>query len=272
MRKKVLILGCTGMLGNAVAKHFLSDGTHYAVTTTYRNPNIAFGEPSVYFDALKTPLDSLPTGFDYVINCIGVIKPFMAGNTENAIRINSLFPWELARWCGANDMNLLHITTDCVYSGQKGKYLESDPHDALDDYGKSKSLGECASEAMVLRTSIIGEEIHKNASLIAWAKSQKGKAIGGFSTHLWNGVTTNWYAKVCDKIIQSGWYDKGLFHVFAADDVSKLEMMRLFNTKFDLGLTIEEKTPAPVDRTLRSEKALCGKLEIPTVREMIMAL
>jgi dTDP-4-dehydrorhamnose reductase len=142
-------------------------------------------------------------------------------------------------------------------------------HDALDDYGKSKSLGECPESAMVLRTSIIGEEIHKDASLIAWAKSQKGKIVSGFSTHTWNGVTTNQYAKICDDIIQKEYYEHGLFHVFAKDDVTKLEMMHLFNKKFDLGLTIEEKQPAKCDRTLRTEKDLNGKLCVPTVEQMI---
>ena len=169
-------------------------------------------------------------------------------------------------------IKLIHITTDCVYSGGKGKYVESDLHDALDDYGKSKSLGECAGKAMVPRTSIIGEEIHKNASLIAWAKSQKGNTISGFSTHTWNGVTTNYYAKICDRIIQSDYFERGLFHIFANDDVTKLEMMHLFNKKFDLGMTIEEKTPPMCDRTLRTEKELCGKLNIPTVEQMIEEL
>ena len=122
---------------------------------------------------------------------------------------------------------------------------------------------------MVLRSSIIGEEIHKNASLIAWAKSQKGETVSGFSTHLWNGVTTKEYAKICDKIITNNWYETGLFHVFAKDDVTKLQMLEYFNEKFQLGLTIQEKRPDPVDRTMRTEKALCAKLEIPTVAQMI---
>lgn len=268
MNKKILILGSTGMLGNAVTAYFL-EKNNYDVTATYRTAAVAFPGKSIVFDALTSPLESLPTNFDYVINCIGIIKPFMAADPAAAIKINSLFPWELAAWCKANGSRLIHITTDCVYSGRKGKYVESDSHDALDDYGKSKSLGECASEAMVLRSSIIGEEIHKNASLIAWAKSQKGQTVSGFSTHLWNGVTTKEYAKICDKIITNNWYETGLFHVFAKDDVTKLQMLEYFNEKFQLGLTIQEKRPDPVDRTMRTEKALCAKLEIPTVAQMI---
>jgi len=268
MNPRLLILGSTGMLGNAVTTYFLNS-PNYDVITTYRNVDISFPGKAIYFDALSTSLDELPLDMDYVINCIGIIKPFMAADPEAAIKINALFPWQLASWCQAHNSKLIHITTDCVFSGKKGKYVESDLHDALDAYGKSKSLGECTSKAMVLRTSIIGEDIRKDASLIAWAKSQRGKTVNGFSTHLWNGVTTKEYAKICDKIISNGWYRAGLFHIFAKDDVSKLQMIKYFNKKFNLGLTIVDKKPDPVDRTMRTEKELCARLEIPTVEQMI---
>lgn len=256
------------MLGNAVAAHFLRK-EEYHVITTYRDKSVAFGKNDIYFDALDMDFSELPQNVDYVLNCIGVIKPFMAQSRENAILINSLFPWRLADWCEENNSRLIHITTDCVYSGSKGKYVESDLHDALDDYGKSKSLGECIEKAMVLRTSIIGEEIHKNASLIAWAKSQRNQQIKGFTTHLWNGITTKKYAEVCDQIITGNLYEKGLFHIYASDDVSKYQMMEYFNEKYDLHMQIEAFSPTGCDRTLRSEKPLCKKLNIPTVKQMI---
>ncbi len=266
---KILILGSTGMLGNAVADYFLNK-SEYDVVTTYRDKDYAFHGNAIYFDALEDGFSKLPTDAEYVINCIGIIKPFMAQSIENAITINSLFPHKLAKWCEENSMKLIHITTDCVFSGSKGKYTESDAHDALDDYGKSKSLGECADKAMVLRTSIIGEEIHKNASLIAWAKSQKNNTINGFVNHFWNGVTTKEYAKICDKIISGNLYEKGLYHVYAADDVSKYDMMHYFNEKYDLNLTINAFEAAQsCDRTMRTEKELCAKLKIPTVKQMI---
>jgi len=269
--KKILILGGTGMLGNAVVRHFAKqDG--YDVTATYRTEGLDIPCNNIRFDVLRDAPEKLSDGYDYVLNCIGIIKPFMAADIVSAIKINSIIPHILAEWCDSEQTRLIHITTDCVYSGNKGKYVESDLHDALDDYGKSKSLGECPNKAMVLRTSIIGEEIHKDASLIAWAKSQKGQTISGFSTHTWNGITTNYYAKICDAIIQNGYFENGLFHVFAEDDVTKLEMMHMFNKKFDLGMTIEEKQPATCDRTLRTEKELNKKLCVPTVGQMIEEL
>ena len=271
MKARVLVLGGTGMLGSAVAKHFINN-TKYDTVTTYRNKAITFDENALRFDVVTDSIETLPANFDYVINCIGIITPFVPHDPVAAIRINALFPWLTAKWCANNNMRFIHISTDCVYSGRKGKYEEQDLHDALDAYGKSKSLGECVSEAMVLRTSVIGEDTNKSVSLVEWAKSQAGKAVGGYSTHLWNGVTTAQYAAVCDKIISNDWYEEGLYHIFAQDDVSKHQMLHYFNEKFDLGLVIEEKQPESIDRTLRTTKALCAKLEIPTVRQMIMAM
>lgn len=269
--KKIVILGSTGLLGNNVSSHFLGR-EEYQVITTYRDQSVAFGPHALFFDALSLDLSTLPCDADYVINCIGVIKPFMAESAEDAIILNALFPWKLAGWCEKNGIRLIHITTDCVYSGSRGWYVESDPHDALDAYGKSKSLGECASQAMVLRTSIIGEEIHKNVSLLAWAKSRRGQRVQGFTTHLWNGVTTRKYAEICDRIVSEGLYERGLFHIHAADDVSKCEMLSYFNEKYHLDLDIEPVSPPLCDRTLRSEKPLCAALRIPTVRQMIEEL
>jgi dTDP-4-dehydrorhamnose reductase/intein/homing endonuclease len=159
---------------------------------------------------------------------------------------------------------------NCVFSGKEGKYTEESQHDALDDYGKSKSLGEhCQKFGMLIRTSIIGEEIHKNASLIEWIKSQKGKEINGFTNHLWNGITTKQYAKICSQIIDENLYEKGLFHVFS-DVVNKLELASFVNEKFDLGITIKPfETENPCDRTMSTVKDLNSKLTIPTIKEQI---
>jgi len=271
LKKRLLILGGTGLLGSAVTKYFMNNDK-FDIVSTCRNKSVGVDENALMYDALADSLDILPIDFDYVINCIGVIKPFMAQDPIAAIKLNALLPWQVAQWCNKNDMKLIHITSDCAFSGRAGKYVEEDLHDALDAYGKSKSLGECMTEAMVLRTSIIGEEAHKNASLIEWAKSQKGKTVGGYTTHLWNGVTTKEYASICEKIILSDLYEKGLFHVFAKDDVSKYQMLEYFDEKFDLDLDIKEEAPESIDRTLRTSKELNEKLGVPTVRQMIMEL
>jgi dTDP-4-dehydrorhamnose reductase len=265
------------MLGSAVGRHLL-DNTYHSVCLTYRTRGLEYGSPwcRLKFDPLQQScweLGDRPGLYDYVINCIGTIKPFIAADPLAARMINTVFPWKLAKWCKAMDARLIHISTDCVYSGKQGRYVETDAHDALDDYGKSKSLGEPVDNGMVIRTSIIGEEIHKKASLIEWAKAQKGGEVKGFTNHYWNGITTKQYAKVCNDIIEKGLWEPGLFHVHAPDTVNKYQMMAYFNERFDLGLTINEfETPEVCDRSLSSRKSLCSKLKIPTVRDQILSI
>ena len=165
----------------------------------------------------------------------------------------------------------LYITTDCVFSGRGGNYHEDSLHDCLDDYGKSKSLGE-PENCMVIRTSIIGEEIHKNASLIAWVKSMKGKEANGFKNHLWNGVTTNHYAEICQKIIDDSLYEVGLFHVHS-NTVDKYQLLKLINDRFGLNIKVNGVvTDVSVDRTLASKKPLVNKLNVKSIERQILEL
>jgi dTDP-4-dehydrorhamnose reductase len=207
---------------------------------------------------------------DYIINCIGVIKPFMKDSQKNAIKLNCLFPMILSEYCEKNGCKLIHITTDCVFSGKDGGYTEDSIHDALDDYGKSKSLGEsCQDKSMVIRTSIIGEEVHKQASLIAWVQSQKGKEVNGYTNHLWNGVTTKQYAKICSDIIDNDLYEEGLFHVFS-NPINKLDLVNCISDRFELGITVNPfEAPESCDRTMNTIKDLCGKLNIPSIEQQI---
>ena len=271
---KVLILGSTGMLGNAVLKEF-EGRADYDVTATRRTNALSIelsntateGYKLVDFDTKEGPFPR--ERFDYIINCIGVIKPFIDKDVATSIHTNSVFPHMLSTWAGYNGMKLIHITTDCVFSGSKGAYTEEDEHDMIDLYGRSKSLGE-TKEAMVLRTSIIGEEIHKHASLISWVKSQKGKTVNGFTNHMWNGVTTNQYAKICKKIIEEDLYKENLFHVFSPTSVNKNDLVELINKKFNLDITVEEtEAEEAVDRTLSTVKNLNKQLSIPEIEDQI---
>ena len=174
--------------------------------------------------------------------------------------------------CEKFGSRLIHITTDCVFSGQKGKYTEEDVHDCLDFYGKTKSLGE-PTNAMVIRTSIIGEELSGKVSLIEWAKSNAGKNVRGFVNHFWNGVTTLQYAKICQNIVENDYYQKGKFHVFSPEDVTKHDLLEIVSNKFDLNLEIQSyRTPMDVDRTLRSNNRLVEKLKIPSIDAQVEEL
>lgn len=288
-KKKILVLGCTGMLGHAVSEYFSKQPGYYVVHT-YREsgkPNIALAH--VIDDVAKNDdgreqnsflkfnidtqdpyfLEQLPSDFDYVINCIGCVKQ-KDYDLRTYLSVNTQFPKMLATWCDHNSTKLIHITTDCVFSGlnlDEG-YSENDRPDCEDIYGISKELGE-PWNCLTLRTSIIGREVRANYSLMEWAISQKGKVVDGYVNHIWNGVTNFQYAKICDTIIKDNLWQHGLFHVFSTP-VSKFEMLNSFNEKFDLGLTVNPYVhDLSINRRLTTIHDFNSKLNIPSYHDMI---
>ena len=162
---RVLILGATGMLGTAVMNEFLNFEGDVVVTTRGKKlEGLPNSISQLSFDATTDAPAAAFKGLgkvDFVVNCIGIIKPHISDSDDkqrlNALQINSLFPQKLADWASETGAKVIQIATDCVFSGHKGSYLESDAHDALDVYGKSKSLGEVPNPSMLhLRVSIIG--------------------------------------------------------------------------------------------------------------------
>jgi len=275
---KVVVLGATGLLGNAVGQH---------MQDVYGSENVLLTCRS--FEKVKEPMypgkwvqfelphreytmNVIPRDTDYVINCLGIIKPFIESTgVVNTLLINSVFPHVLAEYCNQSGIKLINITTDCVYTGQKGLYTEDDEHDCQDLYGMSKVMGE-SMECLTLRTSIIGNELHKGASLVAWAKSQAGQQVRGFTNHRWNGVTTNTYAHICEQIMEGNLWKKGIFHVFS-DIVTKFELLGLLNEQFGLEMIIEECAPGvDCDRTLSTVRDLNDRLQIPSIRDQIKEL
>jgi len=226
--KKVLILGSTGMLGSMVLDYLST-----------KNLNI---------DApLRKDLDEVKYNkYDYIINCIGIIKQKLT-DPEEAIRINSLFPYELSR--KAPKAKIIQIATDCVFSGNRGSYLEADPHDATDIYGKTKSLGEVnAKNFYNIRTSIIGFD-KKKVSLLSWFLSKK--KVKGYVNHYWNGITTLHFAKLCYAIIKKNIKIPNLIHFIPANEVSKHELLHIIAKKFKKRIKIEKViNDILVDRTL----------------------
>lgn len=199
-------------------------------------------------------------GCDGVINAIGITKPRVKDDNdaqvETAIRVNGLFPRALVR-CG---VPVLQIATDCVYSGAKGRYVETDLHDATDVYGKTKSLGEAHHESLLhLRCSIVGPEPTERKFLLEWLRGQSRDArLPGYVNHEWNGVTTLHFARLAAALIaKDAGHGAGpllgrLQHVIPADVVSKHELLRLFAAAFDrpdLSIAAVD-APTRVDRTL----------------------
>ena len=284
---KVLIMGSTGMLGHAVSLEFA--GFQGEVIGTARRAtdqeNLAeVREFNASIDDLGKVVSDFGPG-DYVVNCIGIIKPYIKDESpeqrENAIRINSLFPDKLAAKANEQGFKVIQIATDCVFSGQKGNYTETDAHDALDVYGKSKSLGEIPVDSMMhIRVSIIGPEYGRSTSLLEWVRNQPmNSEISGYSDHMWNGVPTKHYGRICRGIIENNGFIPGIHHLVPANMVSKFELVSQIaavSNRNDIVIT-ERPSGATIDRTLSTanpevNKKLwsdAGYSDIPTMQQLV---
>jgi dTDP-4-dehydrorhamnose reductase len=259
---RVAILGASGMVG-----HALLDLPFDVVPFTRKEYDVLSSGPNLNnVDALK--------GFDYIINSIGIVKQRIdksgGKKQDETIVVNTLFPLVLASYCHHWGTKLIHISTDCVFSGESGYYKESDEpdFDKEDIYSKTKSDGE-PERAMVIRTSFVGPEKNNFLGLMEWTKKQSGE-INGFTNHLWNGITTKQFAKSIQKIIEENLYEEGIFHIFSSEPVTKYDMVSCFNEHFDLGLTVNPiEHSQKIIRTLSTEKDLNERLSIPSFYEMV---
>src|SRR5260221_7763851 len=228
---KVVVLGPSGMLGSMALRELAGDD---ALEVT--------GPVRAALDAERAGVDDLARvldGASWAVNAIGVIKPYIrdddAAAIERALRVNGLFPHALARAAERVGCRVLQIATDCVYAGTTGNYGETAPHDALDVYGKTKSLGEVYSPAVHhLRCSIIGPEPKAHVSLLDWFLGQpQGAGVRGYVNHSWNGVTTLHFARLCRGIVRHALPLPRLLHVVPAGRVSKFEMLECFARDYD---------------------------------------
>jgi dTDP-4-dehydrorhamnose reductase len=258
----VLILGASGMLGSAVLREFSNFqgeliATYRGSTGVVTDPNVRF----LNFDAVTDDLEAkFPMPVNYVINCIGIIKPYIndtdAQQTATALEINGAFPNRLEVWASKRGAKVIQIATDCVFSGSKGKYLENDEHDAIDVYGKSKSIGEAKGASMMhLRVSIIGPEVDRNSSLLEWVRNQPTNAeVSGYTDHFWNGITSLHFAKIARGIIENNLFEAGVFHVLPQDSVTKSELVGLiakYLGRSDIKVN-PTTTGANINRTLKT--------------------
>ena len=264
---KIFVIGSTGMLGKYVSTH-LND--YYEVVEINRKEIdaslIKESELKARFLHLK-----INEG-DVVINCAGTIKPRVDQLGDlNAVLVNSVFPRILANVCDYYKVKMIHPTTDCVYSGNKGSYSENDNYDVYDVYGMSKALGE-PKNCTVIRTSIIGEEVNQGRSLIEWVKSEKNKTVNGFTNHFWNGVTCLEFAKICKKMIDENLFWNGTKHLHS-NTLNKKELVELISKSFELNVTVVEKqTEKTCDRSLSTIYDDINKFDIPTLKDQLNEL
>lgn len=265
--KRILILGKTGMLGSMIYYHF-SKCEDYAVFSTSREESKG---NNLFFDTIKNDISVLSdfineNKVEFIINAIGVIKPYCKDDdvegVRKAILVNAYFPHKLSVMAKDSEAKIIQIATDCVYSGKEGGYRENSLHDALDVYGKTKSLGEVNDGSMLnIRCSIIGPEIKGKLSLLEWFLSQQPNSeIKGFTHHKWNGITTLRFAKLIEQIISKNLYkelikNSSVYHFVPGYVLNKWDMLEIFNNIFNkqLKITPINNVGPNIDRSLSTE-------------------
>jgi len=261
---RILVLGVSGMLGSTVFR-LLSASADHVVTGTLRNSRDLTSFPGPLREQIDIGVDVLDQDSlvrvlsthtpDAVINCVGLIKQLSAANDPlAALPVNALFPHRLARLCRLAGSRLIHVSTDCVFSGRSGGYRENDISDAEDLYGRSKQLGEVTDQphAITLRTSIIGHELHSNHALVDWFLSSQGE-VKGFTRAIFSGLPTVELARVMRDLVLPNEALHGLYHVSAAP-ISKHDLLMLIAEIYLKKISILPDAEPVIDRSLNSDR------------------
>lgn len=270
---KIAVVGSGGMLGHAVV-NYLSKNKNFTIYAFTRSRKIC-REGNVFYINYNE-LFSFLFPYDYLINCAGVLrtKEKSPEILSNAININTLLPLKILQ----SDLSkkIINITTDGVFSGKTGNYLETSSHDAFDVYGQTKSLGEIKSDKVFnLRCSIVGQELNTSKNLLSWFLNQEDNtSINGYTNHLWNGITTLQFAKICENIILNNMQVNNVQHIVPQDFISKYDLLKLFNKCFKRNIDIlpaycdqaTNKTLSTIDPLMN--KNLWGN-KIMSIEEML---
>lgn len=268
MKDKVLILGSTGLIGHQVY-NYLKDSDNYELhNISYRNK---IQNDTILLNARdeKNFIDKITSiKPQYIVNCIGILIHESDVDPENAIFLNSYIPHRLTRLSDKINAKLIHISTDCVFSGDKKKpYVETDEKDGRGVYAKSKGLGEVFNDKhLTLRTSVVGPELKTDGEeLFHWFMNQKGE-ISGFTKSIWSGVTTIELAKAVKWSIDNE--ITGLYHVTNNTSISKYELLKLFQKYTKKNIDIKSVDGNNVDKSFTDTRLLLN-YQIPSYDEMI---
>jgi dTDP-4-dehydrorhamnose reductase len=267
------------MLGHKLmqilSEKFLITGTMRGVTSDLSDHPV-FSDMRIIGNIRADDLRSVhnainKTGPEVVINCIGIVKQIPAAQDPlQSIAINALFPHQLAQICRQKKIRLIHMSTDCVFSGRKGCYSEEDPSDAEDLYGKTKYLGEVNYPGcLTIRTSIIGRELDTSHGLIEWFLSQEGKTVSGYKKAIFSGLTTIALSEIMAEIIINHPHLSGVYQI-ASEPISKYDLLNQVNDIYDLKIRIDPDETIVNNRSLNPEKFKKEtKIKIPSWRYMI---
>ncbi len=279
MTKRILILGGAGMLGHKLCQLYRPEfETWCTVRSQPRGPEgFEIWDPSCTLAGVDAvDIDSVARAIaevkpEVVVNCIGIIKQLKAAKDPIvSLSINSLFPHRLAILCRAAGARMIHISTDCVFSGRKGMYTEDDVSDAEDLYGRTKFLGETGYPGcLTIRTSIIGRELHSRSGLIDWFLGNRGGKVRGFRKAIYTGFTTQALAKIIARIIAEHPELSGLWQI-SSEPINKFDLLQLVNETYRAGVEIEPDDTFCCDRSLNSARFRAAvNFQPPTWPEMI---
>ena len=268
--EKVLLFGATGMAGHMVYYYLREMGGYDLANVVYRTP--LTGDSLIVDVSDRNAVEEAVRQVkpDILINCVGVLGRGSKEQPDNAVLLNAYFPHLLEKLADRYDARLIHISTDCVFSGKKGNYSETDFRDADDVYGRSKALGEIVNgRDLTIRTSIIGPELKADGEgLFHWLMSQHG-TVSGFKTAIWGGVTTLELAKAISVAIKEG--TTGLVHLSNGTGISKYDLLCLFKDiwgRKDVEIVAVDTND--VDKSI-AKSARFG-YEVPGYREMLKDL
>ena len=273
---RVLVAGGTGMLGHACVTAFAG---RFELAATVRDPTSAaaasLGVALHPFDVWTGSAEELlaDTKPDIVVNCIGLVKQLPeAQRPRAAVRVNALLPHELAEACEESGVRLIHISTDCVFSGELPlgqRYQETHSPDPVDLYGASKLLGEVSAPHLTIRTSIIGPELQRESGLLEWFRAQNGNAVSGYTRAVFSGVTTATLARLLAELIEEHADLAGLYHV-AAEPIAKYDLLVALREVLELNCEINPVDEPTVNRALDPGRFMVATgLSLPSWPEML---
>ncbi|MFV2021937.1 dTDP-4-dehydrorhamnose reductase family protein [Micromonospora sp. LOL_023] len=281
--QRVVVLGATGMLGHALLRELGGDPLLDVHGVARAIGDRAHLYPAALLARITPDIDATRFGQvrqilhelrpDVVVNCVGVIKQRPdVEDSVHTVTLNALLPHVLAETCAQIDSRLIHVSTDCVFSGRRGGYVETDLPDPTDLYGRSKLLGEVtAGTALTLRTSIIGHELTTNRSLVGWFLSQRGD-VRGFTRAIYSGVPTVEFARLLRTVVLPNRELTGLHHV-AAEPISKYDLLRLVAEVYGWPGEVIPDGELVCDRSMRADTiARITGYRPPRWPEMIRAM
>ena len=260
---KIMVFGASGMIGSAMFRT-LSAKTGWQVWGTLRSADLKRFFPEDQRDRLAAGVDmekndALVRLFarvqpDVVVNCIGLTKHHKeADDPLLALPLNALLPHRMADLCAVAGARLIHVSTDCVFAGTKGNYVEGDAPDAGDVYGKSKHLGEVDyPHAITLRTSTIGHELQSAYGLLEWFLSQQG-SCKGFNRAIFSGLPNTVFSQVVRDVVIPRPDLHGVYHV-GAEPIGKYELLKLIANVYDKQIDMVRDDEFSIDRSLNSAR------------------